>query len=228
VLPFTAQRSHQEPDDFVREVLVDALGAKAVIVGANFRYGHRASGNLVTLTEAGSRYGFEVDGVPLAGADVDAADQRFSSTRVRALIADGEVAHAAELLDRPHRVEGVVVRGDQRGRELGFPTANLDLPAHTAVPADGVYAGWLVVDPRAADETRYPAAVSVGTNPTFSGTERRVEAYALDRDDLDLYGRHAAVEFVALVRGQERFDSVDALIARMADDVKRCRELLAE
>jgi riboflavin kinase/FMN adenylyltransferase len=231
VLPFTLERCRQEASDFVREVLVDALGAKAVVVGENFRYGHRAAGNLDTLRADGERYGFEVDGVAINGAgltgDADAGgDQPFSSTRVRALVAEGDVATAAELLGRPHRVEGVVVRGDQRGRTLGFPTANLDLPPHTAVPADGVYAGYLVIAPRTADETRYPAAISVGTNPTFDGTERRVEAYALDRDDLELYGESAAVEFVARVRGQERFDSVDALVSRMTEDVKRCRELL--
>ena len=128
---------------------------------------------------------------------------------------------AARCLGRPHRVEGTVVRGAQRGREMGFPTANLATPAHTAVPADGVYAGWLIVD----GETM-PAAISVGTNPTFDGTERTVEAYAIDRVGLELYGKHAAVDFRARLRGMERFDSMDALIKRMHQDVDEARTLL--
>jgi riboflavin kinase/FMN adenylyltransferase len=142
-------------------------------------------------------------------------------------LAVGDVEGAAAVLGRPHRVEGVVVRGDQRGRELGYPTANTETVPFAAVPADGVYAGWLVLDVDKPDRSvRLPAAVSIGTNPTFDGTERRVEAYALDRDDLDLYGTHVAVEFAARIRDTLRFDSIDALLDRMADDVKVARDIV--
>jgi riboflavin kinase/FMN adenylyltransferase len=138
------------------------------------------------------------------------------------------VIGAAEALGRPHRVEGVVVRGHQRGRALGFPTANLETPPHTATPGDGVYAGWLIrQDLDGTEITRWPAAISVGTNPTFDGTDRTVEAYALDRDDLDLYGTHAAIDFTDRLRGNEKFDSVDALITQMREDVSRARALTA-
>jgi riboflavin kinase/FMN adenylyltransferase len=138
------------------------------------------------------------------------------------------VAAAARGLGRPHRVEGVVVRGAQRGKALGFPTANLETAEHTAIPADGVYAGWLAsLDADGLEAERWPAAISVGTNPTFDGRHRVVEAYALDRDDLDLYGVHAAVDFAARLRGMARFDSADDLIAQMRLDVAETRALLA-
>lgn len=249
VLQFTAERSRQTADDFVREVLVDGLHAVEVVVGENFRYGHRAKGNVDTLRDEGKRWGFTVDGVSLSSVAAgdqprhevsDEHDERqganeerpaaraVSSTRVRALVAAGDVAAAARLLGRPHRVEGVVVRGDQRGRELGYPTANLECPPHTAIPADGVYAGWLVLDVHSPRQTSLPAAVSIGTNPTFGGTTRQVEAYALDRDDLELYGTHVAIEFVARVRDTLRFDSVEALLVRMSEDIKQVHDILAE
>jgi riboflavin kinase / FMN adenylyltransferase len=138
------------------------------------------------------------------------------------LHAKAVVEGAREILGRPHRVEGVVVRGAQRGREMGFPTANVETLPHTAIPADGVYAGYLHVEGEAM-----PAAISVGTNPQFDGTERTVEAYAIDRVGLDLYGLHVAVDFLAYVRGQAKFDSLEALLEQMAADVKRCREIVA-
>lgn len=138
------------------------------------------------------------------------------------LVAEGEVAGAMEVLGRPHRVEGVVVRGAQRGRELGFPTANVETLPHTAIPADGVYAGLLQVEGEAM-----PAAISVGTNPQFDGKARTVEAYAIDRVGLDLYGLHVGVDFLAYIRGQEKFDTLDALLERMAVDVKLARGLIA-
>lgn len=144
----------------------------------------------------------------------------FSSTLTRRLVAEGDVEGAAEILGRPHRVEGVVVRGAQRGRELGYPTANVETLPHTAIPADGVYAGWLT-----ADGERMPAAISVGTNPQFDGTERTVEAYAIDRVGLDLYGLHVTVDFLAYVRGMAKFESLDGLLEAIADDVKRSRAL---
>ncbi|MFJ8046344.1 bifunctional riboflavin kinase/FAD synthetase [Kitasatospora sp. NPDC096147] len=220
VLPFTAAFSQESPETFVRTVLVDALHAKLVIEGPNFRFGHKAAGNVALLAELGRADDFEVEVLDLELRGTAGDGEPFSSTLTRRLVADGEVEAAAEVLGRPHRVEGVVVRGAQRGRELGYPTANVDTVAHSAVPADGVYAGWLT-----ADGERMPAAISVGTNPTFDGTHRTVEAYAIDRVGLDLYGLHVAVDFLAYLRGMEKFDSIEALLDRMADDVKRAREL---
>ncbi len=217
VLPFTLEFSRLDAADFVRQVLVDALHAQVVVEGRNFRFGHKATGNVELLERLGERYDFTVV-EPELYTDGETV---FSSTVVRARVGAGDVAGAREILGRPHRVEGVVVRGDQRGREMGYPTANLETLPYTAIPADGVYAGWLVIA-----EERLPAAISVGTNPTFDGTERRVEAYALDRTDLDLYGVHVSVEFLEWLRGMEKFDSIDALLERMADDVKRARELV--
>ncbi len=219
VLPFTAELSKWEPAEFVARVLVRGLRAGEVRVGENFRFGHRAAGDVTTLRTEGERHGpdgFEVVALPLAG---DAT--RWSSTYVRQCLAEGDVAGAAEALGRPHRVEGPVVEGDRRGRELGYPTANLELPPGTAIPADGVYAGWLT----RADGTRLPAAISIGTNPTFGGTHRRVEAYALDRDDLELYGEHVAVDFLARLRETVTFDGVEPLLVQMAEDVARTRVL---
>jgi riboflavin kinase / FMN adenylyltransferase len=151
----------------------------------------------------------------------------ITSTRIREMLAAGDVTGAARDLGRPHRVEGIVVRGHQRGRALGFPTANLESLPHTAIPADGVYAGALIsLDAEGEEHERWPAAISVGTNPTFDGQERTVEAYALDRDDLDLYGRHMAADFAFRIRGQLRFESIDELIAQMGRDVADARLLL--
>ena len=224
VLPFTLDRSRQVAEDFVREVLVEALRARVVVVGADFRFGHKAAGDLALLTELGGRHGFEVDAVGLLGDGTHGP--RWSSTYVREHVASGDVVRAAEALGHLFRVEGVVVEGDRRGRGLGYPTANVPVDDGMLAPADGVYAGWLVRldDPR---EQRLPAAVSVGTNPTFGGTQRRVEAYVLDRDDLDLYGVPVAVELVERIRAMERFDDVDALVDHMRRDVERARALLA-
>ncbi|GGT50194.1 bifunctional riboflavin kinase/FAD synthetase [Streptomyces purpureus] len=220
VLPFTQEFSQLSPADFIVKVLVDKLHARAVIEGPNFRFGHRAAGTVAFLTEMGATYDYEVEVIDLSLSGSAGGGQPFSSTLTRRLVAEGDVEGAAEILGRPHRVEGVVVRGAQRGRELGFPTANVETLPHTAIPADGVYAGWLT-----ADGERMPAAISVGTNPQFDGTERTVEAYAIDRVGLDLYGMHVAVDFLAYVRGMEKFESIEALLEAIAADVKRCREL---
>ncbi|MEE1785551.1 bifunctional riboflavin kinase/FAD synthetase [Streptomyces sp. SP17BM10] len=220
VLPFTPELSQESPETFVRQVLVDALHARVVIEGPNFRFGHRAAGDVALLTELGRAAGFDVEVVDLQVSGTAGAGEPFSSTLTRRLVETGDMAGAGEVLGRPHRVEGVVVRGAQRGRELGYPTANVETVAHSAIPADGVYAGWLT-----ADGERMPAAISVGTNPTFDGTARTVEAYAIDRVGLDLYGLHVAVDFLAYLRGMEKFDSIEALLDRMADDVKQAREL---
>ncbi|MFJ3220757.1 bifunctional riboflavin kinase/FAD synthetase [Kitasatospora sp. NPDC086801] len=220
VLPFTPELSQESPETFVQQVLVDALHARAVIEGPNFRFGHRAVGDVALLTELGRSAGFDVEVVDLQVSGTAGAGEPFSSTLTRRLVETGDMAGAGEVLGRPHRVEGVVVRGAQRGRELGYPTANVETVPHSAIPADGVYAGWLT-----ADGECMPAAISVGTNPTFDGTARTVEAYAIDRVGLDLYGMHVAVDFLAYLRGMEKFDSIDALLDRMADDVKQAREL---
>jgi len=237
VLEFTLEFSRLGPDEFVRAVLADRLHARRVVVGENFRFGHRAAGDLALLAELGEKYDFRAEGIPLLAQD----GVTMSSSAIRDLLAAGDVAGAARGLGRPHRVEGVVVRGDQRGRVLGFPTANLETAEHTAIPADGVYAGWLAsLDadgheagrgrergaPGAGEAQRWPAAISVGTNPTFDGRHRVVEAYALDRDDLDLYGVHVAVDFAARLRGMVRFDSVDALVGQMRLDVAAARALV--
>jgi len=224
VLPFSVEFSRLSPDEFVRIVLSDRLHAAAVVVGEDFRFGRKAAGDVPLLAQLGEKYDFTVEGVPLLAAD----GITMSSTYIRGRLAAGDVAGAATALGRPHRVQGVVVRGHQRGRALGFPTANLETPPHTATPADGVYAGALIsLDLDGAEVTRWPAAISIGTNPTFAGTDRTVEAYALDRDDLDLYGTHAAIEFTARLRGNTKFDSVAALVVQMREDVAAARALTA-
>jgi len=218
-LPFDRDVASWSPQEFARRVLADVLHAAVVVVGANFRYGSRASGDVATLTASGEELGFRAIGVPL-----DGGPQVWSSTYVRTCLATGDVAGAAEALGRPIVVRGVVVRGDRRGRELGFPTANVPTRVLTAAPADGVYAGWLR---RLDTGERFPAAISVGTNPTFDGErERRVESYVLDRDDLELYDVEVEVSFVDRIRGMERFDGVDALIETMHKDVRRAHDIL--
>lgn len=221
ILPFTSEFSKLSPAEFVVKALVDKLHARVVVEGPNFRFGHKAAYNVEFLAELGETYDYEVDVIDLFVSGEAGGGQPFSSTLTRRLVAEGDVEGAAEILGRPHRVEGVVVRGAQRGRELGYPTANVETLPHTAIPADGVYAGWLT-----ADGERMPAAISVGTNPQFDGTERTVEAYAIDRVGLDLYGLHVAVDFLAYVRGQEKFESIEALLEAIARDVKRSTELI--
>ncbi len=236
VMTFTHEFAEWSPERFVRAVLVDALRVNAVVVGHDMRFGHRNSGDVSTLRQLGERLGFDVlllDDLGFAAGTDDGlvapenADptRRWSSTWVRDLLVAGEVATAAGVLGRPHRVSGTVVHGDHRGRLLGFPTANLSQDAEGLVPQDGVYAGWLVLLEEPGSP-RMPAAISVGTNPTFDGQERRVEAYVLDRDDLDLYGDQVGVEFVQLLRPTLRFDGVEALIEQMHADVEQCRDAL--
>jgi riboflavin kinase/FMN adenylyltransferase len=194
------------------------------VVGENFRFGHKAAGDVAALARMGQTFGFTVEGVEL----LRDADTPLSATYVRSCVQAGDVERAAAALGRPHRLDGVVERGDERGRELGFPTANLRTDAWAAVPADGVYAGRAFrLDEwgRTVGELGL-AAVSVGTNPTFEVRQRRVEAYILDFDR-DLYGDALGVEFAHRLRGMEKFDSVPALVAQMRADVARTRELLA-
>jgi riboflavin kinase/FMN adenylyltransferase len=222
VVPFSYEFSQLGPDEFVRQVLADRLHAAQVVVGENFRFGHRAAGDVPLLAQLGEKYDFTAVGVPL----MVSGGIRISSSYIRERLDEGDVAAAAAALGRPHRVEGVVVRGQQRGRALGFPTANLETPAHTAIPADGVYAGWLSsLATGGTAEQRWPAAISIGSNPTFEAGEQTVEAYALDRDDLDLYGAHVAIDFGARLRETVKFGSVGELIAQMHQDVAEARRL---
>jgi len=223
VLHFTSEFSRLPAEEFVRSVLVDGLHAAAVVIGVNFRFGHKAAGNVALLAELGEKYEFMAEGVPL----LTDHGVTISSSWIRELLGGGDVAGAARDLGRPHRVEGIVVRGHQRGRALGFPTANAEPPPFTATPADGVYAGWLAcLDIDGTEVERWPAAISVGSNPTFDGVDRTVEAHALDRDDLDLYGVHVAIEFAERIRGQVRFAAVGDLIDQMSRDVALVRRAL--
>jgi riboflavin kinase/FMN adenylyltransferase len=224
VMEFTREFAQWTPERFVVEVFVKALGASMVVVGEDTRFGVRNSGDVATLRRLGVEHGFEV----LALADIGNGG-RWSSSRVRDLVTTGNVAGATEILGRPHRVAGEVVHGDHRGRELGYPTANLCQASEGLVPADGVYAGRLIRPslPDRDPDHELPAAISIGTNPTFEGTNRRVEAYVLDRTDLELYGETVAFEFVERLRATEKFDTIEALVEQMADDVERCRALLS-
>ncbi|MEI8154934.1 MAG: bifunctional riboflavin kinase/FAD synthetase, partial [Hyphomicrobiales bacterium] len=232
VMPFTPDFMKLTPDRYVHELLVERLHVVEVMVGENFTFGKKAAGNVGTLRKAGERFGFAVESVSLVAERHDSETLTFSSTYIRASVDAGEVVAAAEALGRPHRVEGVVVRGDGRGRGLGYPTANIGPPMYSAIPADGVYAAWFTIaghrsgtGPLVAGE-RYPAAVSIGTNPTFSGRTRTVEAHVLDVD-ADLYGQHVAVDFVARLRGQVKFGSVSDLIEAMTRDTQKARDILA-
>ncbi|MDX2355592.1 bifunctional riboflavin kinase/FAD synthetase [Dietzia sp. PP-33] len=227
-LPFDLQMAAWEPDEFVDRVLVHGLRSRAVAVGSNFTFGRRASGNPETMRRLCDERGIAVRVVDL----LESGGEPVSSSRVRRLLSESDVAGAASILGRPHRVSGVVVHGAGRGgRDLGYPTANLDLPEYTAVPVDGVYAGWFtVLDDHTVDGSivpgrRYPAAISVGTNPTFGDAPRSVEAFVLD-ESADLYGHLAAVDFVDHVRDMEKFSSVDELLVAMDRDVARTRAVL--
>lgn len=218
VMPFTPAFAAISPGDFVHSVLVQKLHVASVVVGENFTFGHRGAGTVDDLADFGERFGFTVERVAIVGGEPGVS---VSSTYVRSLIDAGDVRAAADALGRPHRVEGVVVRGEGRGgSELGYPTANLDVTEHAAVPADGIYAGWFILG-----ERRSPAAISVGSNPTFSGQVRTVEAFVID-GGANFYGRRIALEFVERLRGQIRFDSVEPLIEQIGRDVEQTKEIL--
>jgi riboflavin kinase/FMN adenylyltransferase len=224
VIPFTLEFSRHSAETFVHDVLVEHLHASVVVVGENFRFGHRAAGDVALLERLGRTFGFTVEGAPLVSSDP--ARAVVSSTYIRSCVDAGDVAAAAEALGRPHRLEGIVVRGDGRGEKLGFPTANLATTPHAAVPADGVYAAWLARR-RGNGMQTLRAAVSIGTNPTFSGRERRVEAYGLDFSG-DLYGERLALDFVVRLREQRRYDGIEPLVAQIEQDVVDARAALAE
>ncbi|MGH3519463.1 MAG: bifunctional riboflavin kinase/FAD synthetase [Haloechinothrix sp.] len=232
VLPFTLELSRVTAHEFVHEILVDQLHVAVVLVGENFTFGAKAAGDIDLLRTLGRRFGYVAYGAELQGASVQgghaAGDEvsgeiTFSSTYVRSCIDAGDVVAASTALGRPHRVEGIVVRGDGRGHDLGYPTANLSAPRYAAVPADGVYSCWFNSATKPGE--RLPAAVSVGSNPTFSGRERTVEAFVLDVDE-DFYGQHVALDFVARLRDMVRFPTIKALVEQIDDDVLRTREIL--
>jgi len=217
VMKFTKEFAAISPEDFVENILVDQLSVTKVVVGTDFTYGFKAAGNIETLIKSGKENGFEVIVMDLKAED----DQKISSTRIRTYILEGKVELARELLTRPHRLDGVVIHGEKRGREIGYPTANLgDIDGQT-IPADGVYAGWLTVG-----INRWAAAISIGTNPTFEGVRaRQVEAYALDQEGLDLYEKKATIEFGWRLRETLKFDGLAPLLEQMAKDCSRAREL---
>jgi riboflavin kinase / FMN adenylyltransferase len=219
VVHFTPEVASWSPAQFV-DAVIRPLHPARIVVGENFRFGFRASGDVSTLAELGAGE-FKVQAVTL----VTDGTQPSSSTLIRRAVAEGDFGRVRELSDNVFRFSGVVVRGDHRGREMGFPTANVPVPLGLAVPADGVYAGWVTrLDIPSAP--RWPAAISVGTNPTFDGVERRVEAYVLDRDDLELYDVEIAIDFYARLRGQVKYAGKEALIRQMHTDVEEARHLL--
>lgn len=227
VVQFTKEFSERTPESFVSSILLPLSPAR-VVVGQNFRFGHFAAGTVDTLRELGRGH-FEVTAIDLVGSPLRSEGEvaRTSSTRIRAALAEGDIDAASRMLGRPYSFTGTVVHGDRRGRELGFPTANLAVSDKRAAPADGVYAGWLEVAD-SPERTPMPAAVSVGRNPTFDGTDLRVEANVLDRNDLELYGVRIRVQFVSRIRGQIKFDDIDELITQMNADVDRIRDLLTD
>lgn len=209
-LTFDDSMRSMDPESFIEDILVDRLGADVVLVGTNFRFGNKAEGDIDTLRNMSEKFGYSVVTVDLAGDDT-----AWSSTRIRNLISDSHVAKAADLLGRNHRLTGVVVHGDHRGRELGFPTANLQVDEPLIIPADGVYSAVMMWDDR-----HWPAAVSIGTNPTFDGVVgRRVEAFVIGETDLDLYDHRISLDFIDFVRPMVKFGGLDELIMAMNADV---------
>lgn len=224
VVRYTLDFAQQAPEDFVRTWLAELLGARCVVVGDDVRFGHCNSGDAALLRQIGQDLDMEVEIV----ADVTApSGRRWSSTWVRELLQAGDVRGAAEVLGRPHRLRGAVVHGLRRGRELGFPTANLHAASAGVVPPDGIYAGWLIRSLPEGGHERLPAAVSIGTNPTFDDVpQRTVEAHVLGRADLDLYGQEVVIELVEHLRPMLAFDGLEPLLAQMRLDVERTAHLL--
>ena len=216
VMKFNEKFAAMPAEDFVADILVAQLHASTVVVGKNFTYGHKAAGNVDSLIADGLVHNFTVD-VQELKTDTEV----ISSSRIRALVVAGKVEEARTLLSRPHRLDGVVVHGEKRGREIGYPTANLGKIEGQTIPADGVYAGWLTVG-----INFWPAAISIGTNPTFEGERgRQVEAYALDQEGLELYDKNASIEFGWYLRPTLKFESLDELLVQMKKDCDKAREL---
>lgn len=220
VVHFDEQRAAESAEDFVEEILVGCLHARSVVVGHDFHFGRDRKGNVSLLMQLGAQHGFDVFGVTL----VEDHGVAVSSTQIRGLLSSGDVEGAAALLGRPHEVRGVVTEGDRRGRELGFPTANVAVPAEIQLPADGIYAGWY----RRPNGAVVPAAISLGRRPTFyeHAEKSLLEAYLIDFAG-ELYGEVARVRFVKRLRGEQKFESVDALTAQIAKDVDATRQALS-
>ena len=217
VLKFNEKFAAMSPADFVKDVLVGQLSASTIIVGKNFTYGHKAAGNVESLIKDGLSFNFTVDIQDLQSGE----GEIISSSRIRNLVSSGQVEEARTLLSRPHRLDGVVVHGEKRGREIGYPTANLGNLEGQTIPSDGVYAGWLTVG-----INYWPAAISIGTNPTFAGERaRQVEAYALDQEGLDLYDKNASIEFGWRLRDTLKFDGLEPLLVQMKLDCDQARSL---
>ena len=220
VINFTKEFSQLTADQFIEEILVGRFAAEHVVIGENFNFGFKAQGTPEYLAEVGPKYGFGVTVVKLE----ENRGSTISSTRIRSLIIDGQIERANELLTRNFYLSGPVVHGEKRGREIGYPTANIGLDPLATIPADGVYAGWLTVG-----VDRWPAAISIGTNPTFPGVRgRQVEAYALDQIDLDLYDKAAKLEFGFRLRDTLKFDGLDPLLVQMKKDCDKARELTSK
>jgi riboflavin kinase/FMN adenylyltransferase len=217
VLKFNEKFAAMASEDFVKDVLVGQLSVSTIIVGKNFTYGHKAAGNVDSLIKDGQQFNFTVDVQDLQSGE----GEIISSSRIRNLVTSGQVEEARTLLSRPHRLDGVVVHGEKRGREIGYPTANLgDIEGQT-IPSDGVYAGWLTVG-----INYWPAAISIGTNPTFAGERaRQVEAYALDQEGLELYDKSASIEFGWRLRDTLKFDGLEPLLVQMKLDCDQARSL---
>ena len=221
VVPFTKAFSRIRAERFAEMLVSAPVGAEAVVVGENFRFGHGGAGTVEMLTQFGRSRGLHVE----SPSTVTSPDGKpISSTRIRRLVATGQVAEVIPLLARPHSVEGVVVPGEQRGRGMGIPTANLEVPADVALPSRGVYAGRAVLD-----SGRGPAAINIGVAPTFTSDEpraaMRIEAFLLDHDGSDIYGRTMRIEFLERLRDERRFDSAEALVAQITRDIERTREI---
>ena len=216
VLPFTRELAARSPASFVAEVLAGQLDAVKVVVGTNFRFGHKAAGDVVTLLELGEEHGFTPEAVTLLEID----DRRISSSAIREHLTDGDLAWVVQALGRPYLLHGEVVRGDGRGRGIGFPTANLEVDTNLVIPATGVYAGHAEV----AGE-RHPAVTNIGMRPTFDGTVRTMEVHVLDLDR-DLYGQRIGFSFEHRIRAEQRFDGVEALVTQIGRDTAEARRLL--
>jgi riboflavin kinase / FMN adenylyltransferase len=222
VIPFDQVRATETAEDFVAKVIVGCLQARSVVVGGDFHFGKDRLGNVALLTKLGHLHGFEVEGVQLLSRPNEVAEL-VSSTAIRRALAAGDVAGAAKLLGRHHEIRGPVMEGDQRGRTIGFPTANVAVAKHMALPADAVYAGWYV----RPDGSRWPTAINIGKRPTFyqNAEHSLIEAHLIDFTG-DLYGEMARVQLVELLRSEERFDGIDALAVQLQRDVTRAKELL--